>query len=870
MQKSVFFLLLLLLAFAGQAQVAENFNDGNISTNPVWTTARSADWMVNGDGQLQSNLTSTNSSFYISTASTLANDAQWEFWLRLAFNPSSTNYADVYLTASSADLSLSTTTGYFVRIGNTQDEVSLYRKNADGTIVKLIDGADGLVDKSNNTLRIKVIRTSTHRFTLYRDESGSGSGYVMEGSATDATYTTGAFFGFLVRQSTASFFQRHYFDDIEIKPYVPDTTSPSVISATAVSPMAVDVLFTEPVEPTTAQSVANYSVSNGFAPPASAARSTAYPSLVQLNFTSPFANGAVYRLTVNGVKDLSDNAAQNSTADFSFYTPQAFDVVMAEILADPSPPVGLPNAEFVELKNTSGRSLNLQGWRLQTASAVSGPFPAYLLPADSFLIISSATAAAQWALFGRAFGISSFPPLPNDGGMLQLLSKEGRTIHAVEYRSDWYQPTAKSDGGWTLEMVDTKNPCAGAGNWRASTDVRGGTPGQKNSVDASNPDDLPPQLLRTYSPDSVTIIAVFNEPLDSASASRTANYSLTNSLAISTASALPPLFNRVALRLAAPLQKATVYTLTASGVTDCKGNALGQYNKARAGWAEEATAGDLVINELLFDPKPNAGDYVEIYNRSKKLIDVAKLNLANRGSSGTVASQRKLTEEPFVIFPDDYIVATAEKASLQQQFLVKNEEAILVLPTLPSYPDDQGTVVVVTGGGTVIDEVSYDKKWHFALLNDAEGVALERIDPDGPSQDKNNWHSAASTAGYGTPGYKNSQYKLAEEIKATVSVSPPVFSPDNDGRDDLALINYRVEERGYVANVLIFDASGKLVRQLVRNDLLALSGGWKWDGLGDKLNKLPVGTYIVFTEIFTTEGKRKSFKNTIVLARPLN
>jgi flagellar hook assembly protein FlgD len=73
-----------------------------------------------------------------------------------------------------------------------------------------------------------------------------------------------------------------------------------------------------------------------------------------------------------------------------------------------------------------------------------------------------------------------------------------------------------------------------------------------------------------------------------------------------------------------------------------------------------------------------------------------------------------------------------------------------------------------------------------------------------------------------------------------------------------------------VANVLVFDAAGRLVRQLVRNNLLSLNGTWKWDGLGDKQNKLPVGTYIVFTEIFNTDGKRKSFKNTVVLARQLN
>ncbi|RYY00400.1 MAG: hypothetical protein EOO53_22045 [Gammaproteobacteria bacterium] len=86
----------------------------------------------------------------------------------------------------------------------------------------------------------------------------------------------------------------------------------------------------------------------------------------------------------------------------------------------------------------------------------------------------------------------------------------------------------------------------------------------------------------------------------------------------------------------------------------------------------------------------------------------------------------------------------------------------------------------------------------------------------------------------------------------------------------MATISYQVEEAGYVANVIIFDASGRTVRHLVKNDLLSRKGQWNWDGLGEKQAKLPVGTYIIFTEIFNLQGEKKSFKQTIVLARQLS
>jgi len=549
--------------------------------------------------------------------------------------------------------------------------------------------------------------------------------------------------------------------------------------------------------------------------------------------------------------------------------PNRYDVVIDEIMADPTPQVGLPNAEFIELKNVSGRSLNLSGWKLSTSSSVSGAFPNYILPSDSFLVLTSTANVSLFLSLGRAIAIPSFPSLPNEGTVLKLTSKEGITIHAVNYTNSWYQNPVKEEGGWTLEMVDTKNPCIGISNWKASIDPGGGTPGRKNSADGVNNDITPPQLIRTFSMDSVSIIALFDEPLDSIAASILSYYSLDNSINIASVIPQAPLFTEVIIKLTTPLQKRTVYTLAVNQVRDCKGNIIGSYNKAKAGWAEEALTADIVINEILFDPRPNAFDYVEFYNKSNKILDANKLYIANRNTSGTISSIRKWSETPYYIFPDDYIVVTEDVLTLNKEYLVQNPSAVLELSSLPSFPDDKGIVVVTNSQGTVVDEVSYSSKWQFALISDAEGVALERIDPAGLSQDANNWHSAASTAGYGTPTYKNSQFKLAENSIATIEVSPKVFSPDNDGYDDVASINYQVGEPGYVGNVSIFNSIGRPVRYFVKNALLGLKGSWNWNGLDDNSQKLPIGTYIIYTEIFNLQGKKQQFKNTVVLARKL-
>ncbi len=869
-KKIYFFFLLSGLLFAGiaKSQFIENFVDGNFTANPVWT-GNVADWTVNPFLQLQSNNTVANSNFYLSTANTLATTAQWEFWCQITFNPSSTNYIDFYLTASASDVTQSSVTGYFVRIGNTADEISLYRKNANGTSTIIIDGLDGTLNSSNNVMKIKVIRDAANQWNLLRDLTGTGNNYSSEGVVTDATFTTSTFFGIWVRQSTASFFQRHFFDDFEVKPYVPDVTPPAIQTLTATSPTSLDVLFNEPVSLVTSQTLTNYSVNNGIGNPSTAVRDVLNNALVHLSFTNSFPNGISNTITINGVQDLSGNAIVNKSGTFSFYTSQRYDIVIDELMADPTPQVGLPNIEWIELKNTSSFPINLQGWKLSDATSTSGALPNFVLLPDSFVIVCTGSGLAAMSALGTAISVTSFPSLDNDGDQLSISDASGRIIHALRYDINWYQNELKKDGGWTLEMIDTKNPCTGSNNWRASINNAGGTPGKKNSIDAANNDQSLPLLKRVYTVNSTTIVAVFSEPVDSLNGATFTNYTFSNGITITGARTLSPLFNEVQLTLNTVMQPRTVYTLTVSNVTDCKGNMIGSDNKAKAGLPEDAIQLDLIVNEILFNPRSNAFDFTEFYNRSTKIFDASKLFIANRNSSNVISSIKPLTNISWLIFPEDYIVITEDASSLNREYLVKNQDWLLVQSSLPSMPDDKGFSILLNQQGNVVDEVNYNKNWHFKLIEDENGVALERIDPNGISQDPGNWHSAASTAGYGTPTYKNSQYKLINPINARIEVVPKVFSPDNDGRDDIATVQYEVTEPGYIANITIFDAAGRPIRNLVRNGTLGLKGYWNWDGLDDKGNKLPIGSYIIFTEIFNLQGKKEKFKNVLVLARKL-
>jgi hypothetical protein len=546
-----------------------------------------------------------------------------------------------------------------------------------------------------------------------------------------------------------------------------------------------------------------------------------------------------------------------------------YDVVIDEVMADPSPTVSLPNNEWVELRNTAPNSINLQGWKIGDASGLSGNMPVYILKPDSFVIVCSSGSLAAMSAFGPCIAVTSFPSLDNDADQIILRAANGKTIHAVAYNTSWYRNELKKDGGWTLEMIDPHLPCMSDDNWQASSDVKGGTPGKKNSVDGINHDEHAPQLKYTYAIDSISLRAVFDEPLDSLKAATAANYTVSNGLTVRAANCISPLFREVQLAMNTALVHDSVYYLTANNITDCSGNAIGMQNTVKAGFASIPEQSDVVINEILFDPRSSAYDYIEIFNRSKKIIDASRLFLANRNSSNAISSIRQISTTPFYLFPSEYIVVTENLESLELNYLVKDADAVVVIASLPSFPDDAGDAVLINASGQILDELAYKKNWQFKLIQDPEGVALERIDPEKNSGDSANWHSASSTAGYGTPGYLNSQYRNTEISNTGISIEPKIFSPDNDGRDDVLSIRYKTDQPGYVVNVIVYDIQGRPVKRLVRNAILGVEGYWNWDGLDEENQRLPIGPYIIYTELFNLQGKKEFDKQVVILARPL-
>lgn len=645
-----------------------------------------------------------------------------------------------------------------------------------------------------------------------------------------------------------------------------DVISPAFFSVTALDSTHVAVCFSEAIDPVQLAVATNYAIDNGIGVPISAVPNGLY-TCVTLTVAT-MTSGTNYQLSTTGLGDCSGNPLTPVTANFGYYKVKNNDIVINEIMADPDPVVTiLPNNEYVELYNRTAFAVDLSGWEF-SAGTTTKTISSGILPANGYAVLTSTTAAGLFPSGINVVGVTSFPSLTNTGQTITIKNPQGNTINSVTYSDSWYQDAAKKDGGFSLEMIDANNPCAGSSNWRASNATDGGTPGLLNSIAGNNPDLVSPEVFRAAVVALDTIQVYFNEPIDSTTYMSPLKYTIDNGVGFPlSVQAVAPDFKSVRLALASALTNGVIYTVTVdNAITDCAGNAVNSNNQARFAIPEPVAANDLVINEILFDPNTGGNDFVEIYNRSNKVIDLKTIAISQYD---TVLNQpinlEDICSDGYLIFPEDYLVLSKSGSIVKSQYFTENPKAFLDVAVLPTMNIDKGTVCL-SAGSLIVDNFRYYQDMQFPLLNVTKGVSLERIDFNRPTQDRSNWHSAAQTVGYATPGYKNSQYSDAGVTDNTIEITPELFSPDEDGHDDVVNINYKLDEPGYVANITVYDSKGRLERYLVRNELLGISGTFSWDGINEEKEKSRVGIYILFIEFIDLNGTVKHYKKTCVLA----
>jgi len=842
MSTKLLFPFLLICSFA-YTQVTDDFSDGDFLNNPSWGGSAS-DFMVNSNEEVQLNNTIASTS-YLSTPHNLStlDDQEWRIWTKQSFSPSSGNNGRIYLTSDNADLSAAQN-GYYIQLGESgsTDALRLFKMEAGSSSV-LCSGTDGQI-ASSFEVRIKVNRSSAGDWTLYADLTG-GETYTFQGSANDGSSLIGSHFGF-IDVYTLSNATKFYYDDIYIGDQVVDTNPPVMQQVNILDATSIDVLFDESLDNVSAELNSNYEIQPSVVINSAVLDGT-NPSLVHLTLVSPLQNGGSYTLFSNNIEDVSGNTAGSQSLSFDYLigeTPSPGDLIVSEIFADPSPIIGLPDAEFIEIYNTSNKIFDLSNWQLNDASSSGTISSAWILP-DSYLILTSTSNVDSFAV-STAIPVTSFPSLNNSGDDVVLVDPNGTQIDKVSYTDDWYNDEIKKSGGYSLELINPNDPCSDQSNWSASNSTTGGTPGAQNSIYDNTPDTEAPFIIQSVSLPPNFLEIYFSEGMDSTSL-MAALISTSPVLTVQSIFVASTSASSMIVEFIENIQTGELYSINIQNAQDCWMNS--QTMTSTFSMPETAEVGDVIINEFVSNPYTGGQDWVEIYNNSSKYIDLIHWQFANYDND-TISNFKEISEH-YILYPDDYVVV-GEDSSFVIENYPSSVSGKFLINDLPTYTNDSSSIYLLNNF-QLMDKVSYEPDWHFSLLDDTDGISLERIDPNNASNESFNWHSAAENIGFGTPGRKNSQY-LPAVYNGSFSFTNEVFSPDSDGFEDVLQVSYEMNEEGLLGQVHIYDDKGRIIRILFSNELLGSSGSFTWDGTRDDGTKASIGVYVMLFEAFSTDG----------------
>ena len=868
--RNICFWVLLFLSCDAVAQVLDNFGDGDFSAAPAWL-GDGGSFVVNGAQLLQLNAPDGGEAVLFLPTS-FDSPTSWDFFVRMDFSPSASNLLQVWL--QSATLPLGSGAGYYLQLGEngSTDAIRLFRRDVSGAATLICSATEGAVATDSVHCRVRVTRTTSGTWGILTDYMG-GSNLQPDGTGTDATFgaAEGAYFGWRC-VFTATRKDKFLFDDVVVTAeYDADVTPPSIVSASAIAQNEVLVQFSEPISAGTA--AAQFVLTGSQNEPDSVVFVSA--NTVHVYLAELLTSGQSYTMTCSDVADIFGNAASSLVSPQFIWTfseaPTAFQILINELMPDPTPSFGLPEAEYVELYNRSDVTLNLEGVVLQSGTDLSAELPFFLLLPGQYVVVFKANSAIDFAPYGAAIGLDDFITLSNEGDDVSVVSASGEVLDQVNYDLSWYADPDKTDGGWSLERINPLRPCDGAVNWSASSADIGGTPAAQNSNYAPVSDELLAILEAVYTESATSVLLTFNKAMG-ASATLAANYSILPTTNIAAVESVTSDNKTVRLLLGESLTSGSNYELVYStDITDCAGVSISAITSPIFFALPEAySVGDLIINEVLPDPLTGGVRFVELYNRSNKVLDLNELVIAAIRADGVSSYPVDIQS---VIYPMEYVVFTPDPADISAKYTVLHPEK-MYKSSLPSLDAAEDNLTIYTSVGTellYIDQLDYTTEFKNALLPSSDGVSLERVSTEAVPNVAANWQSAAATAGNATPTAPNSQLRPNSAVSdAGIFLESVTVSPDGDGFEDQLLINIATVSEGGIANLHIYDAQGRLVRQLLRQTLVGSTATLRWDGDTDEGLKTRIGPYVLWLEVIYTNGDVQHFRKTCVVAAKLN
>jgi hypothetical protein len=555
------------------------------------------------------------------------------------------------------------------------------------------------------------------------------------------------------------------------------------------------------------------------------------------------------------------------------------DLLISEIMYAPAG----DEPEWVEFYNTTPDSINLKNWRISDSN---GSIKSLLTQSDKIIPPYSYCVAAKDSNFSsihpNVFSvITNFSALNNTtADAVVLYDTFFQSIDSV-----LYQPTWGGQNGKSLERIDFLVSSTVAANWQSSQDSLGCTPGMINSIARLDYDLSISSLTQSRILSNGKIVPVLNVTIQNIGrqaidtvilyffANRNRSQYPNASELLESIVSTQRIFAGDSLQISESLPQLAAGEMSVVITLENWSDERLSNNQALVVVKMCYEPRSLIINEIMYDPLNNQNEWFEVYNRSSQSIDLAQWTFNDRATSSGMNSFF-ISNKSSIVRPGEFVVLAADSSlfTLFQNILQADSTLhvfILNHSSGLSLNNDGDAVILKDLTGETIDSVAYLPGWHHPDVVDTHGRSLERINPNGESNDQRNWSTCTNISG-GTPGKINSIMTRSVMSNSVITLSPNPFSPDGDGFEDFCMIHYNLSMMTSTISLRIYDIKGRLIRTLANGELAGSQGEILWNGFDDNKQRARVGIYIIYFEANDrSSGRTECSKAVAVVATKL-
>jgi len=365
-----------------------------------------------------------------------AEDAVWNFKAAYQFAPSANNHWAVLITENCLpgdDGSISSGLILGVNYIGNSDEISVWEVRG-GVLSEILNTGINWQESVHPGVPVELKLSAQDRgaYTL-RIEMADGS-WLEQGFSSQALENPNIFS--LWYKYTSSYDQGLWLDDLCIAGnFLEDTKPPAISSIYMMSSREMEVEMDEPV---TWGEEADWQVGGMQC----AVQNSPLSGNIKLGLPDHLEAGRDYLLGYPRLSDIYGNERVSGT--YNFYYPRPYDLLISEIMADPTPGIGLPETEYLSILNASGRLTSIKEWIL-IVNGRSCRLPSMQIKEGEEVVLLPEGSAEVFADILPVQGIASFPALNNQGAELVLCNATGTLVHAVHYLAEWHDPD-KRDG----------------------------------------------------------------------------------------------------------------------------------------------------------------------------------------------------------------------------------------------------------------------------------------------------------------------------------------------------------------------------------------------------------------------------------------